>query len=40
VLHLAGVNIIDSRGSATVAEVIGMAEKSEVDLRLAGDEQT
>ncbi|MFC7492617.1 MULTISPECIES: SulP family inorganic anion transporter [unclassified Nocardioides] len=35
VLHFAGVNFIDSQGTATIAEIVGLAEESEVDLRLA-----
>jgi SulP family sulfate permease len=35
VLHLAGVNFIDSQGSATVAEIIQMSEDSGVEVRLA-----
>jgi SulP family sulfate permease len=35
VLHFAGVNFVDSQGSATVAEIVRMAGESDVDLRLA-----
>src|SRR5262249_15349937 len=35
VLHFAGINFVDSQGAATVSEIIGMAEESGVELRLA-----
>jgi SulP family sulfate permease len=35
VLHFAGVNFIDSQGSATVAEIVRLAEESGVELRVA-----
>jgi sulfate permease, SulP family len=35
VLNFAGVNFVDSQGAATVSEIIGMADDSGVELRLA-----
>lgn len=35
VLHFAGVNFVDSQGSATVSEIIRMTEDAGVELRLA-----
>ncbi len=35
VLHFAGVNFVDSQGTATLAEVVRLAEESGVELRLA-----
>jgi SulP family sulfate permease len=35
VLHFAGVNFVDSQGTATVAEIVRLAEESGVDVRLA-----
>ncbi len=35
VLHFAGVNFVDSQGSATVAELVRLADEAGVDLRLA-----
>ncbi len=35
VLHFAGVNYVDSQGTATVAEIVRLADEAGVDLRLA-----
>ncbi len=35
VLHFAGVNFVDSQGTATVAEIVRLAEESGVELRLS-----
>jgi len=35
VLHFAGANFIDSQGTATVAEIVRLAEESHVELRLS-----
>jgi len=35
VVHFAGVNFVDSQGAAAVAEIIGLAEESGVELRFA-----
>ncbi|MBO0847697.1 MAG: STAS domain-containing protein [Nocardioides sp.] len=35
VLHFAGINFVDSQGSATISEIVRMAEESGVELRLA-----
>lgn len=35
VLHFAGVNFVDSQGTAAVAEIVRLAEESGVELRLA-----